>query len=535
MDDLVDKLGVLSRNVKRAYPLLHTASRIDDVGNVLPDYVIAELSLRYLPTLGSQPFISYVSVTAALCSCGISVLLESGSRLIAHVISPRTAAWTPHNLIALVDGVSGSIVFGDLPEELQVRFSSPAQTAIVPSAARVLPRDILQTVQVQQFDKMTGVIELKPARGITIRTSPVYPSEFATVPEATAILIGLDTSLNNSSLVSDCAKRPESGNCGNADVLLPAIETVNDIRVGCGRTIDVEVVNGSFISTAGRFSMVYTPTISQLCSDRTRNPNIAAVLDECQRPLVEVSNCDSIPAYYDMKIQESSEARWQKNWLWQYGEDSYSLTPAGLSAAVQTSDEISFVNMVGIYDSCGYRVCGNHLLELDISVPPVHPLLPNIGRCGVLLNYMQNAWLYSLLAGDDVQDPGLRVGFETRVKTLPTDTSPGEYTLWLCVYKNETEIINSVLVGDMRPDTPLRYQLRVELLVTVWEREIPIKTRCRAQLFRLSQGDVLAPLFPGVLETELTFFGPYVGKYGVYADNVSFHIESFRLSDFIAV
>lgn len=533
MDDLVGKLGFLSRNVRRAYPLVHTATRVDDTGKPLSDAVIVDLSLRYDSQLGSRPFVSYVSVTAHFFSCGIALETPSSPRLVAYVVAKKTDAWKPQLLTPLVAGASGSIVFGDIDEPVQVRFSTPAQSELLPSVARTLPPGFLSGVQVGKYESLTGEIELRAGAGVTLRASPLYRTENTIAPEATAILIGLDSRINNADLLSACSRRPESGNCGAANIVLPPVETINDIRVGCGRTINVEVLNGSVTPSTGGLTFTYTPTISQVCSDRVRNPNISAVLDECQRPPVELVNCDPLPSYYDMRIQAVTEERWQKNWFWQYGTDSYALTAAGLSAAVQTVDDVPFVNMVGVYDSCGYRVCGDHVLELDIVIPAITSTLPTTGRFGVLLNYMQNAWLYSILAGDTVTDPGLRVGVEVRERELPTETSLGVYELWLCVYKNETETINSVYVGKLSESDPFRYQLRIELVVTKWEREIPIQTHCRAQLFRLAGGDPNAPLPAIALETPLTFFGPYVGKYGVYSDNPQFQIETFRLSDYV--
>jgi hypothetical protein len=535
MDDLVGKLGFLSRNVQRAYPLEHTATRVDDTGVVLADSIIVDLSLRYDGRLGTRPFISYVSVTAQLCSCGIALETVDGPKLVAHVIAKKTDAWKTLTLIPLVTGVSGSITFGNTDPLTQVRFSTAQQSGLLPSAARPIPPGFLSSVQVGQFEELSGTVELRAGTGVTLRTSPLYATLSAPTPEATAILIGLDRQVSNTELLSACARRPESGNCGTANIVLPPVETINDIRVGCGRTINLEVINGTFTPGTGGLTITYTPTISQLCSDRVRNPNIAAVLEECQRPPVELVNCDQLPAYYDMKTQAVADERWQKNWFWQYGSDSYTLTGDGLQAATQEVEETTFVNMVGVYDSCGYRFCGDHVLELDVYVPPVTEILQTTGRFGVLLNYMQNAWLYSVLAGDAVTDPGLRVGLEVRERDVASNGSLGVFELWLCTYKNETEVINSLFVGVLREDAPYRYQLRIELIVTKWEREIPLQTLCRAQLFRLPQDGVFAPVPASVLETPLTFFGPYVGKYGVYADNTQFRIETFRLSNYVAV
>lgn len=115
-----------NENELRSYPIRENLSRrTKDGDKVLPNNIIADLSVTIDADNAADVFLSSVGLTPALASIAIGVASEGV--LVATIENPEVHR--PYRLEPLTDGVSGFVVFGE-----GVKVSSPQSYDFNPAA-----------------------------------------------------------------------------------------------------------------------------------------------------------------------------------------------------------------------------------------------------------------------------------------------------------------------------------------------------------------------------------------------------------------
>ena len=223
-------------NATRAYPL------VDNNVNVLPQNIIVDLDLRFPATLGSDAFISAVSVTPYLVTVIIESIAGSTFTPAASVsIAQPVMPYVRYPMSAMAPGVGGWIVFGDgvgggysgLLTSDSGRLTRRAASAYrVPPISFIAPA--MSASQYVGLVKLTGrdpVQITAEKRNIAGTSVPVILISLA-AQESTAA-----TTAMLQSFAGPCGARAETGNCVGAQ----PIQTINTVAPDASGNITVEV------------------------------------------------------------------------------------------------------------------------------------------------------------------------------------------------------------------------------------------------------------------------------------------------------
>lgn len=208
-----------NENEGRAYPLAEQATRLSNAQVKLPDDLMVDLSLM-VPTTHTGIYVSSVNLTAGLISIGIAS--TTSGILIGTYERAAIVAYRALPLSALVDGVSGWIVFG--PNLLQstdygyYRFSSAIQSGV---EERVIHH--IQPTGVMRFlsytgrpgEAATGVVRFIGNSNFKIAESPTLPGE--------GLQIALDPAVAQV-MAGPCIDAASKDTCGT-----PPIRTINGV------------------------------------------------------------------------------------------------------------------------------------------------------------------------------------------------------------------------------------------------------------------------------------------------------------------
>jgi hypothetical protein len=214
-------------NASRGYPLDDTATGISDTGEKLPDGVIVDCTLRFPDTYGALAFVSATTATAQVTTVIVnasSALNSDESLPLAAVnISGRPVFGRAYEFRALVDGVAGWIVFGQLSDaEFQGRFTTAAQGLLLPRCCRAFNALPIPYIALEPPSrKLKGLVSLFGGVDISV----IQARRFIDGAFRNCIAIGLEGNRADllAKYVGACGARPESNNCQS-----DPIEAIND-------------------------------------------------------------------------------------------------------------------------------------------------------------------------------------------------------------------------------------------------------------------------------------------------------------------
>jgi len=229
-------------NEANNWPLADTATAIDDSGVRLPGNLIADINIWFPRAAGDFAFISAVSVGPAIATA-IVLSTDTGYPPLASVsVAAPISPYRHYPLEPLYPGVGGWIVFGrglESPTLHSHRFSTPAQSALLPQVARAYnPLPIQSIGKAGVRAALTGIVKL--VGGSDIEIVKAYKEIDDIVHRVLLIQLKSESPEEQENVLTKymgpCGNRPESGNCGE-----PApIEFINSVGPDCCGTITME-------------------------------------------------------------------------------------------------------------------------------------------------------------------------------------------------------------------------------------------------------------------------------------------------------
>ncbi len=534
------KLGWLSRNSGRKFPLDDTTTAVSDKGVRLEDDVITDLKISWPESLGQYAFVSFVSVTSRLVSIGITVSQSATAAVncvpIANMVVNKTAAGrSVQRLSPMQAGVAGFVTFGDTSSELNLTFSSPQQSRLSPSAGSAYPTGGVSSLSVPGAVKLTGNITLIAGNDISIRHTTLETDGGA--PVGTAIVIGLNQpSAGNNTLskyVGDCARRPENGDCPTGNSLAPAIQTINGISASCDRNIRL-VFEGGVASQGtdtsyGINSLVvnHPHTLEAICASKNRNPNVAAVLDACSDPVIPApGDCEGLPANY--KLDGTDGDRELVNW--NYHDSLFTQNADGVTFQRRFSinPEISYVGGLASYDSCGYQTLLGRTVSAIVTVntpsAPSDVLIAKAGA-GLVINYLRDEWLYKAINNfvKETVDPKIRVGIAVYpVGSAEFSATASGYNYVAFVSKSDVVLQFVKLRTAAKGET-----VRFRVTTTINAGATSLLTSLNVSVADAAED---ASFDPQGFTQVIPDFGPPVGRVGVFSQVDMYTVGSFSLT-----
>lgn len=264
-------------NESRPWPLSDEASGIDDDGARLPGRFLADLHLSYPLTAGRRAMLSAVSITRKIATVTIlatdSVSSPSGFTPLAAISLPKPI--DPHRMYpleALYPGAGGWIVFGSAAaetnadaEEYRGRFTTPAQSILLPSTSRAYESLPVRSMsRLGNLTKLTGLVRLIGGSDIEIvkecreipsnpppTGAPLCAADSAQVRDVIVIRLKQDTDLGAvernifDEFKGPCGGRPESRSCGDPE----PIEFITSVAPDCCGNIDIRMRGCASLTT----------------------------------------------------------------------------------------------------------------------------------------------------------------------------------------------------------------------------------------------------------------------------------------------
>lgn len=243
-------------NATRPYPLDDSATGTTDDGDAIKGGILVDCHLRFPRTLGRYVFLGGLTVTDRLVT---AVFLAAESQTTTSGFVPLAAVNLVKPLVegrhypvqALVAGVGGFVVFGDVTESRSFRFATPQQSLLLPRCARAYDPLPIPTLRKLGRDVgLSNLVTLKQGTDIEIVKEEV---DIEGVGLRDAIVIRLKDNITGTNVLSrylgPCDSRPESRNCAR-----PGIETINDAAPDCDGNLNIvfeELIDGPFESCGG--------------------------------------------------------------------------------------------------------------------------------------------------------------------------------------------------------------------------------------------------------------------------------------------
>lgn len=240
----------LNKNEQRNYPLHDSASKHDVEDRRLPDTIFADVNLMVPTSAGQFVFISSVSITPALVSATFlaadcdpfdPACTPTGSFVPLAVITVARPVAIHRNLSveALYPGVGGWVAFGrgvEAIDQLTLRFDDPAQTLLLPRAARSYDDLPVNSIGKVGFPtELTGLVTLLGQSGIVNISKQVREIEGI---RRDALVIGLNLDVDAVGTLrrftGPCGARPEDRTCPGK-----ALVSLNGVRPDCNGNIGV--------------------------------------------------------------------------------------------------------------------------------------------------------------------------------------------------------------------------------------------------------------------------------------------------------
>ncbi len=233
------------------WPLDESSTLLDDAGTKYVNGVIADLSLRFDSKLGRFAYLSSLFVDSN--AIAVVIAAEDGTTLAAVTVSrAELLLHTAIPLTAVHPSANGSIVFGRavadfVSKKLHLKFSTIAQSRICPKAARGVSMGRLNSLaKLSAISSLTGDVSLTSFGDLKITPDTLLIDGKL----RKALVFDLYDSSKTSPIsvlekyAGDCDKRPESGNCGEAQ----PITVINNVSPDCCGRIFLELRGCSEIS-----------------------------------------------------------------------------------------------------------------------------------------------------------------------------------------------------------------------------------------------------------------------------------------------
>lgn len=221
-------------NKNRRYPFAATATLTDDNGKVLPQGILADLSIYADSTYGHRLFVSAVTKKGSLCTVVISSVesqlplavatVNAGDTFFVHGASPTAS------INALIgEAISGSVVFGERFYELEdfsFRYSTPSRSLIHPRCVYSISMPANQHWAVfRSNENLVGDVLVSQDGDIEL----VFEDRFLGNKTVRAMIFRLRGSSNDVlSAYSLSQQRPESNTCEGGRIL-----TINGVQADC--------------------------------------------------------------------------------------------------------------------------------------------------------------------------------------------------------------------------------------------------------------------------------------------------------------
>lgn len=220
-----------ARNRARSFPLRGDATAVANNGDMLPETVIADLSLRFTGDLTDVAYLRSVEITSRTVSLTIAV---GGTTIATASAAIRDIGrWPSVPLKTKAKDAEGYVVFGDANSLGSWSFSSSAQSGLSWRAAS--PQSVAKSdprLSRFGFTKLSGPnVNLLGTSDISV----VNETLLLDGVEREAVVIKLSDDAENDPLkdyVGSCGKRPETETCGEPDPILALSGVQPDC---CGR------------------------------------------------------------------------------------------------------------------------------------------------------------------------------------------------------------------------------------------------------------------------------------------------------------
>ena len=234
----VTNLQWLNANAQRKYPCVDEASMTDDTGKFLPNDIISDLHIWSNQDVGTEYFISSVSVTPTLVSVTIARIDSAFptvlSAAMAISITGPINAYRTYPLDSFSDQEGGWISFGpgiNVEEPTHWVFSALAQSEILPALVMGNPRTGVNSLGKENSNTtINGLITMLSGSPDKLVVEKANRTINGVARDA--LVLRLNESASGHEIHSDylgpCDKRPESGTCTK-----DAIFTINGIQPDC--------------------------------------------------------------------------------------------------------------------------------------------------------------------------------------------------------------------------------------------------------------------------------------------------------------
>jgi hypothetical protein len=246
--------GWMNRNEVRNYPLHDSATKQSANGDLLPDNIIADMSIMVPESAGRFVYLSSAAVTPGLVSLTFLATdtdpfspsagsSSSGSAglvpLAAITVQKPVTQYRNYAIEALYPGVAGWVAFGsgaDGATSRSYRFEAAADGLLNSKAVRAY-RDypVSSLGKDGRLINMTGLVTIQGGNAITVgrqvRTIDGRKKE--------VVAVGLELGANAADLLrqyaGSCGERPEDRTCERGKALL----TVNGVTADCDGNLDI--------------------------------------------------------------------------------------------------------------------------------------------------------------------------------------------------------------------------------------------------------------------------------------------------------
>lgn len=429
----------LNSHTSRKYPLDDAATGLDDTGLQLPDDIILDLHVTWPATYGNFAFIGGITITENLVSVIIMAAADVDSvaeftPLGAVTIRKPASSDMQQPIAAMVPGVGGFVSFGDISEQIALRFSTVAQSRLTSKTAKpYAPLPVQSIGRYSRRDTLSGIVKLVAGTGLQISAETVRLDGKLT-PAIMLQLLENTTNTAFQQFIGPCGGRPESNSCD-----APGIQTIGGVSPDCDGNLNLvfrQLVVGNMPEcnslTAG-FVIDQGLGLTAVCAPRTKIGRFVGV-DQCAESSsvaavsssasasnsdsVSSTSADSVSSVFvtcpDLPFIECFADGMHEDWRTLVGTATLT-TRANPYTPIECCDETGTIcddsglllsrlttkNLV-IWDSCAYIATTGKVITTAIQLIKANMTTPANG--GILLNAANTGSAVYWIAGLDASD-----------------------------------------------------------------------------------------------------------------------------------
>ncbi len=404
-------------NSTRAYPVDDRATRESDAGPPLPHGLLLDCAIQFPREIGNYLFLSAVSVSRNLWTAVFSACdgIDAGAGFVPAAALYLGPEWRPessYGVRPLHPGVSGRIAIGgDKAEAYRGRFSTPAQSLLLPRVARPYSGFGVQSLgKLDLRSALTGLVRFRSGNDIEV----VGADREIEGRERRVVVFRLKepTGARNplEAYAGPCGGRPESGTCAT-----PAIEFLNEVGPDCNGNIQLvfpDAVDVVPYLGGGGLDINHPLGLDRACTNKKRLPDSQGRLpgdsDDTCTPLYEgyessggpypetAPPADGIPGSsagpFDgppLPYTEDFDDGVADGWKVLAGEfglapgDSYESSGSSAAGAQAYGTLDGFVRSVAVLDNHSYWTTTAKVVSTELRVNAGGSL----GSGGLVLNY----------------------------------------------------------------------------------------------------------------------------------------------------